>query len=112
MSVVIRSSPFGSGTRTRTLVVLRMLGDSYPRELARVLESPLSTVQGALRGLERDGLVAGRTMGRMRVFRLNPRYFAYRELDRLLGRLTEAEPELGRRVATMRRRPRRTGKPS
>jgi hypothetical protein len=63
-----------------------------------------------LMSLERDGLVAARTMGRTRVYRLNPRYFALDDLSRYLTRLAEAEPGLQKDVEAMRRRPRRTGK--
>ena len=107
---VIGSSPFGSRTRTRALVALRLLGETYPRQLARLLEAPLSSVQKALAGLERDGVVAGRTVGRLRLYGLSPRYFARNELSRYLDRLTEAERELVERLAGLRRRPRRTGK--
>ncbi len=109
--VIIRSSPFGGVTRTRTLIALQMLTESYARELSRLLSSPVSGVQGALRSLERDGLVAGRPVGRTRLFRIDPRYFARRELANLLDRLAEAEPKLARRAAEIRRRPRRAGKP-
>lgn len=108
--MVTTSSPFGGQTRTRVLLALRLLDESYPRELARLLDAPLSGVQMALRGLERDGLVAARTAGRTRLFRLDPRYFARHELERYLLRLTEPEAELRARVADLRRRPRRTGK--
>ncbi|HMB71372.1 MAG TPA: winged helix-turn-helix domain-containing protein [bacterium] len=88
-----------------------MLDEGYARELARLLELPLSVVQRALRSLEGDGLVAARSAGRTRLFRLDPRYFARAELAALLSRLSEANPELKRRIETMRRRPRKTGKP-
>jgi len=110
--MVIRSSPFGGQARTRVLLALRLLDESYPRELGRLLGAPLSGVQMALRGLERDGLVAARMAGRTRLFRLNPRYFARDELQRYLLRLTEPETGLRSRVASLRRRPRRTGKPA
>ena len=105
------SSPFGGQARTRVLLALRLLDESYARELARVLELPLSGVQMALRGLERDGLVAARAAGRTRLFRLNPRYFARDELQRYLLRLTEPEAVLRNRVAGLRRRPRQSSKP-
>ncbi len=68
------ASPFGGEGRTRVLLALRLLSESYPRELARVLGMPFSSVQKALRSLENDGLVAARTLGRTRVFRLDPRF--------------------------------------
>ena len=104
------SSPFGGQTRTRVLVALRLLDDSYPRELARLLEVPLSGVQVALRGLERDGLVAARSAGRTRLFQLNPRYFAREELRSYLLRLTEPQKDLRTSVIKLRRRPRRSAK--
>ncbi len=109
--VIGKSSPFGGWTRTRVLLALRLLEESYPRQLARILEAPPSGVLKALKSLELDGLVAGRNVGRTRVFQLNPRFFAYDDLRRFLWRLTEPEEELRDRIADVRRRPRRTGKP-
>ena len=106
-----RSSPFGSGTRTRVLLVLYLVGESYARELSRLLGASLSGVQKALQSLEADGLVAGRAVGRTRVFQLEPRYFARDALKQFLRRLCEPETALQREVAALRRRPRRTGKP-
>jgi DNA-binding transcriptional ArsR family regulator len=111
MTVLGASSPFGSRTRTRVLMVLLLLGESYARELSRVLEGPLSSVQAAIRSLERDGLVAGRAVGRTRLYRIDPRYFARKPLEAYLDRLLSAEEALTTRVEGLRRRPRRTGKP-
>jgi hypothetical protein len=57
------------------------------------------------KSLELDGLVAGRSQGRTRPYRINPRYFAHAELQSYLIRLAEAAPELRKRVASLRRRP-------
>lgn len=111
MKVMPAPSPFGSNARTRVLLALQVVGESYARELARLLGLSLSGVQKALVSLERDGLVVARAVGRTRLFRLNPRAFARRELERYLERLLEPEDELRARVAAIRRRPRRTGKP-
>ena len=108
--MVSLSSPFGGQARTRVLVAVRLLDESYPRELARLLGLPVNGVQMALRRLERDGLIAGRTAGRTRLVRLNPRYFAREELQRYLLKLASAQPDLQDRVAALRRRPRRSGK--
>lgn len=109
--LVGRSSPFGGQTRTRVLLALGLLGESHLRELARVLETRLSGIQQAIRSLELDGLVAGRSIGRTRVYRIDPRYFAYRELMEYVLRLAAPEEKLQQRVESLRRRPRRTMKP-
>jgi predicted transcriptional regulator len=93
------------------LFTLRLLEQSYARELARVIGTSLSAVQKALRTLERDGIVVGRVVGRTRVFQISPRYFAVTELERFLTKLLESEVELKRRAGRLRKRPRRTGKP-
>lgn len=104
------TSPFGSQTRTRVLLALSLLEQTYARELARVLEVSISVVQKAILGLERDGLVAARKVGRTRLITLNPGYFARRELAALLNRLAESENRLRAAVAKLRKRPRRSGK--
>ncbi len=108
---LMSASPFGGRTRTRVLVALSLLETSFPRELARLLAAPVSGVRQALASLERDGLVAGRLVGKTRLVRLDPGYFARRELASYLARLADAEPELRSGVSRLRRRPRATGKP-
>jgi len=111
MKVSIRSSPFGSRTRTRILIALELIGESYPRELARILDSSLSVVQKALRSLELDGLVVGRALGRTRNYMIHPGYFAASELRQLTRRLAATDEDLLARVSKLRSRPRRSGKP-
>ncbi len=108
---IAASSPFGGTTRTRVLIALRLLGSSYLRELSRLLDAPVSGVRQAILSLERDGLVAARSVGRTRLVELDPAYFARGELATYLARLADAEPELQERTRALRRRPRRTGKP-
>lgn len=104
--LVVQSSPFGNASRTRVLLALHLLGESYPRELARLLGIYLNSAQTALRSLERDGLVAVRPAGRTRLARLNPRYFALAELGRYVARLAEADRSLASAVVALRRRAR------
>jgi len=111
MLVKTLSSPFGGQARTRVLVSIRLLESSFPRELSRLLSVPVSAASRALAGLERDGLVVGRLIGRSRVYTLNPRYFAKQELESYLLRLSDADAELRKRTAQLRRRPRWAGKP-
>jgi DNA-binding MarR family transcriptional regulator len=111
MVVYWQSSPFGSPARTRVLLATQLLGDSYARELARVLAMNLSRVQKALQSLERDGLLVARSVGRTRVFALSPRTPARRALMQYLDELARLDPELQERVGGVRRRPRGTAKP-
>lgn len=108
--MVMTSSPFGGKTRSTVLVALRLLGESYARELSRVLEARVSGVQQALRSLEADGLVASRPLGRTKLYRVDPDYFAYDELQRYLLRLAEPERALRRRIESKRRQPPRSGR--
>ena len=101
---------FGTPTRTKVLVGLALLGQSYPRELARVLRIPLMSVQRAVTQLDREGVTASRVIGVQREVRLNPRFFALSELQVLLLRLADAMPEERRSVEALRRRPRRAAK--
>jgi DNA-binding transcriptional ArsR family regulator len=95
---MVMSSPFGSLTRTRALLALALMTETYPRQLARVLDAPLFSVQKALASLERDGLVASRLLGRTRLYALNARYVASRELREYLERLASREFELRRKI--------------
>jgi DNA-binding transcriptional ArsR family regulator len=95
---MVDSSPFGSVTRTKALLALALLTETYPRQLARLLDIPLFSVQKALASLERDGLIVSRLLGRTRLYGLNPRYLASRELREYLERLASREFDLRRKV--------------
>ena len=104
-SQALGSSPFGSRARTRALLALALMTESYPRELARIVQMPLFSVQKALASLERDQVLASRLLGRTRLYGINPRYLASRELREYLERLAGREFEMRRRVAAVRGRP-------
>jgi sugar-specific transcriptional regulator TrmB len=93
------------------LLALALLGQTYPREIARVAGVPLMSAQRIVNDLERQGVVSSRLRGAQREVRLNPSYFAAEELRTLLLRLAVADDELLRDTESMRRRPRRAGKP-
>ena len=93
------------------MVLLALLDESYPRELARLIGASLSSVQLAVERLESEGVLATRLIGTSRRVSLNPRYFAVKQLRELLMRLADGFPEFKESAATIRRRPRRAGKP-
>src|SRR5678816_1437698 len=106
------SELFGNRNRTAILVAIRLLGETYPRELATLLELRVYTVQSVVSRLELDAVVTSRLMGRTRRLALNPRYVAYDELAALLWKLGQHDVALQKLLARKRRRPRRTGKPA
>ncbi len=101
---------FGTATRSNTLLVIAMLGETHPAEIARVLEISLSQAQNAVASLERVGVVVSVREGVERRARLNPRYPLYEEVSALLAKAALQNVGLQERLATLRRRPRRTGK--
>ena len=100
---------FGSTLRTRVLVCVAAIGETYASELARLSGSALLPVQRVIAGLENTGMVVTRKRGTVRLVSLNSRWFAFGELYALLLRMTEL-PEYAR-FSAVRRRPRSIGKP-
>lgn len=103
--VTVQQGLFGSRRRTEVLILLGLLEESYPSELAALLKAPLFSVQRILSDLEDQGIVASRQRGRTRLVALNPRYYAFEELRALLARLARGEPELDALAAGHRTRP-------
>jgi DNA-binding transcriptional ArsR family regulator len=110
MALERETALFGSRNRTAVLKAIRMLEETYPSELAKLLGVRLFTVQSILQSLEREGIVASRTVGRTRTVSLDPRYFAREELGALLWKLGHQDVGLQNRLAGRRRRPRRVAK--
>lgn len=105
------SELFGNRNRTAVLVAIRLLGETWPSELASLLGLRIYSVQRILEACEREGVLVSRTMGRTRRVSLNPRYVAQRELDALLWKLGQNDVALQTMLAARRRRPRRAAKP-
>ena len=97
---------FGSRRRTEVLVLVALLGETYPSELARLLDARLYSIQTIVAALAWEGIIATRMFANSRRVSLDPRYFAYRDLKSLLLRLAEAEPDLRAAAARRRSRPR------
>lgn len=105
------SKLFGSPRRSQVLMLLALLGESYPTELARLLDAPLVSVIKILDGLELDGVVATKMLGRVRRVSLEPRFHAFKALEALLVQLGSADRSIRSAAAKRRGRPRRKGKP-
>jgi DNA-binding transcriptional ArsR family regulator len=101
---------FGTANRSRVLIAVRLLEETWAREACELLSLRLFVVQTALKSLEAEGALVSRLVGRSRVFSLNPRYVVARELSALLWKLGGTDLQLQQKLATRRRRPRRAGK--
>jgi predicted ArsR family transcriptional regulator len=101
---------FGSALRSKLLIYLALLEETYVPELAALLGLSRVTVRRALEDLEREGYVSTAMAGRERWIRLNPRNSVAEPLRELLMRLAEGRPELTTALQQLRRRPRRRGK--
>lgn len=102
-------SIFGSELRTRLLFLIVVLEETYPAEVSRYTGTPISSIQRALDGLEREGLIASRQLA-VRTLTLNPLYPAAKELRALLLRLVQGYPQYQEIKESIRTRPRRRGK--
>jgi len=101
---------FGSKMRTALLMLVAVLDETYPAELARHLGATISSVQRTLDKIEDEGLVSTRPLV-VRTVTLNPSHPAAKELRALLLRLAEGYPEYRRIKESQRTRPRRRHKP-
>jgi DNA-binding MarR family transcriptional regulator len=110
MATLKNTGLFGTRTRTNTLLVVHMLRETHPSEIANVIGVSLSQAQRAVDSLEQAGVLVGAMEGRARRVRISPRFPAATELRALLDKLAIHEVELQRRLAEDRRRPRRAGK--
>lgn len=103
---------FGSELREKLLLFLAECGEAYSLELAKNFKASLFAVQNQLKRLEEAGILVSRSLGRTRMYEINPRYFLRNELIAMLKKDLESLPrEEIREYYRPRRRPRRAGKP-
>ena len=100
---------FGTKMRTALLMLVAVLEETYPAELARYLGSSISSVQRTLDKLEDEALIATRQLV-VRTVTLNPLYPAVKELRAFLLRLAEGYPQYRELKESRRLRPRRRNK--
>jgi DNA-binding transcriptional ArsR family regulator len=101
---------FGTQMRTRLLLLVATLAETYPAELSRYAGASISSIQRTLDLLEREGLIATRQRVVRRVT-LNPTYPAAKELKAFLLRIAEGFPQYQEIRESIRRRPRKRRKP-
>lgn len=103
---------FESPIKGQVLLYIYTHGESYGREIARELNFYPNAVQYQLLKLEKGGVLFSKLRGKVRLFKLNPRYPFNNELEALLEKSLSFIPqEEKKRLHQPRLRPRRTGKP-
>lgn len=102
----------GSLSCERVLLFLLARDEGYAREIAKYYDTDLDPIQKQLEKLEFGGVLVSRTAGRTRLYEFNPRYPFLPELKSLLVKALSFYPDEEReKLVTVRRRPRRKGKP-
>lgn len=89
---------FGSETRTRVLMDLAALGESYPRGVATLVQKPLASVQRILADLEDQGVLQSRLRGTVRLTTFTDNRVAL-DLKTLLYEMIERDKSLSARPA-------------
>jgi len=105
---------FGNETIERVLFYLLQNKTCYALQLKKQFQTSLSRMQQALLRLESGGILVSTLVGKTRVFQFNPRFFFRKELLAFLQIVYDTLPEEIKKKyyePTIRRRPRRTGKP-
>lgn len=103
---------FGSENKGRILLFIYTNGESYPREIAKMLSLYLNGVQKQLLNMEENGILYSKLKGKVRLFGLNPRYPFKKEIEALFEKSLKFIPDEEReKIFSPRLRPRRTGKP-
>lgn len=102
----------GSKTAENVLVYILSRDGGYASEIARFFSVGVYGIQCQLEKFELGGVLISRTVGKTRVYELNPRYAFKDALTALLQKAITFYPEDEKdRLLITRRRPRRKGKP-
>lgn len=102
----------GSKNAERVLMYISARDQGYTREIARFYGADPDSIQKQLARLELGGILVGKSEGRTRLYRFNPRYSFLKELKALLNKaISFYPPGEQERLLVFRRRPRRRDKP-
>lgn len=101
-----------SEIKEKILLYLYANGESYAREISKIFNFNLSSVQNQLLNLEQGGVLYSKLKGKVRLFGLNPRYPFKKEIEVLLEKVLRFVPEEEKlKFYNRRLRPRHSRKP-
>ena len=100
-------------SQEKILLYLLCRESGYGKGIAEFFGMSQNATQKQLARLESDGIVFSKLVGKLREYRLNPRYPFRDQLRALIKAALKAYPESIRRELTIERsRPRQAGKPT
>ena len=100
-------------SQEKILIYLLFRKEGYGKGIAEFFGLSPNATQKQLVRLENDGIVVSKLVGKLREYRLNPRYPFKEQMKELLKAALTAYPDNVKRELTMERsRPRIAGKPS
>ena len=100
-------------SQEKILIYLLSRESGYGKGIAEFFGISQNATQKQLARLENDGIVVSKLVGRLREYRLNPRYPFREQLRELIKAALKAYPEKVKTDLTMERnRPRQAGKPT
>mgnify|MGYP003480224575 CR=1 FL=1 len=104
---------FSNKNVEKILIYLLLHKKANATELKRAFGTSLDPIQKTLKKLEEGGLLVSFLEGRTRVFLWNPRYPFLKEIQALTKKSYEFLPENMQEIyqLTIRKRPRKSGKP-
>ena len=103
---------FGNPVIEKIFFTLLNSEDSYPLGMAKNFNEPVNKFQQQLKRLEDNAIVVSRLVGKVRLYKFNPRYPFLKELTALIEKAYDFVPDDEKeRYYRKRTRPRRTGKP-
>lgn len=85
---------FGNKNVQNVLLFLFVKSKSYGAEMHRALQEPLTSLQNALARLEKGRIILSHLEGKTKIYRLNPAYPLYPELESLLKKAYTLLPPL------------------
>lgn len=102
----------GSQSKEQALLFIVKRGSGYARQIATYYNCSVTPIKNQLEALEVGGVLISETIGKSRIFSLNPRYPFLKELLSLIEKVVSfLPPEELERLQNNRRRPRRSRKP-
>jgi len=100
-------------SQEKILIYLLVRESGYGKAIAEFYGQSQNAIQKQLARLEEDGILVSQMVGKLREYRLNPRYPFLPQLRELLKAALGAYPERLKKLLTMTRsRPRQAGKPT